>query len=56
MGAVRRCPICKERLTDEKLAPFCSERCKLIDLGSWLSEGYRISAEPVGDEEPKEET
>jgi endogenous inhibitor of DNA gyrase (YacG/DUF329 family) len=25
--------------------PFCSERCKLIDLGQWASEGYRIPVE-----------
>jgi endogenous inhibitor of DNA gyrase (YacG/DUF329 family) len=29
--------------------PFCSERCKLIDLGEWLDEGHRIS-EPAGRE------
>jgi endogenous inhibitor of DNA gyrase (YacG/DUF329 family) len=27
--------------------PFCSPRCKLVDLGNWLSEGYSIS-EPLG--------
>lgn len=27
--------------------PFCSERCKLIDLGAWASESYRIPSEPV---------
>jgi len=26
--------------------PFCSRRCKLIDLGKWLNEEYRISEEP----------
>ncbi|HKQ25445.1 MAG TPA: DNA gyrase inhibitor YacG [Burkholderiales bacterium] len=36
--------------------PFCSERCKLIDLGQWASEGYRIPQEDAdigksGDEE-----
>ena len=25
--------------------PFCSERCRLIDLGEWLDEGHRISGE-----------
>lgn len=33
--------------------PFCSERCKLIDLGAWATEGHRIPGEPVpptGDE------
>lgn len=31
--------------------PFCSERCRLTDLGSWASESYRIPAKP-GDDEP----
>ncbi|MGB2131694.1 MAG: DNA gyrase inhibitor YacG, partial [Marinobacterium sp.] len=26
--------------------PFCSQRCRLIDLGEWASEGYQIAAEP----------
>jgi hypothetical protein len=29
--------------------PFCSERCKLIDLGAWATESYRVAAE---DQEP----
>lgn len=41
------CPICRKpvELTDP-LMPFCSERCRLIDLGNWASERYVIS-EPV---------
>jgi len=37
--------------------PFCSERCKLIDLGQWAAEGYRIPAEPQesSSEEPDRE-
>jgi endogenous inhibitor of DNA gyrase (YacG/DUF329 family) len=27
--------------------PFCSERCKLIDLGEWLDEGHRIPGDPA---------
>lgn len=38
------CPICKK---DVPLGspdfPFCSERCRLIDLGKWASEDYKIS-------------
>jgi len=45
------CPVCKsERLVrDADRSPFCSRRCKLIDLGQWLDEGYRIpdDAPPV---------
>lgn len=40
------CPICKRVLLDapdeHEARPFCSARCKLIDLGNWLSEAYRI--------------
>jgi endogenous inhibitor of DNA gyrase (YacG/DUF329 family) len=31
----------------EKLFPFCSERCHLVDLGRWLGEEYRIPGEPA---------
>ena len=40
-----KCPQCKAdvRWTPEsKWRPFCSERCKLIDLGAWASDRYRI--------------
>jgi endogenous inhibitor of DNA gyrase (YacG/DUF329 family) len=30
-----------------KFAPFCSERCKLLDLGRWFGEDYRIPGEPA---------
>jgi hypothetical protein len=46
-----RCPICK-RATDsesDKNFPFCSERCRLMDLGAWSSEKYMVS-DPVFDE------
>ena len=40
----RRCPICKKEIvfTGNPFRPFCSERCKLIDLDNWLSERYRV--------------
>ncbi|MBK8266039.1 MAG: DNA gyrase inhibitor YacG [Nannocystis sp.] len=42
-----RCPICRKEIPDapDDFAerPFCSRRCKTIDLGNWLSESYRIS-------------
>ena len=40
-----RCPICK-KATDSDLDkdfPFCSERCRLADLGAWASEKYVVS-------------
>jgi len=44
--AVVACPQCgKEVIWNKELSPyrpFCSERCKLIDLGQWAAEGYSI--------------
>ncbi|MDO4700855.1 MAG: DNA gyrase inhibitor YacG [Moraxella sp.] len=39
------CPRCHRlaRWQDNPYRPFCSERCKLIDLGAWASESYHIS-------------
>jgi len=50
-----RCPTCKAIVlrTDVQF-PFCSDRCRLIDLGKWASGGYRISS-PVLDPELLEE-
>ncbi len=44
-----RCPICKKptKTTDADF-PFCSDRCRLIDLGKWASGAYVISS-PVAD-------
>lgn len=40
-----RCPICKQETFTEgsPFRPFCSDRCKLIDLDNWLTGRYRIS-------------
>lgn len=38
-----KCPICKREVPEGSPDfPFCSERCRLIDLGKWASEEYRI--------------
>jgi endogenous inhibitor of DNA gyrase (YacG/DUF329 family) len=39
------CPICKKEAPYQgnSSRPFCSERCRWIDLDNWLSERYRIS-------------
>jgi len=38
------CPICRKEVTrDNPEFPFCSERCRLIDLGNWASGKYVIS-------------
>jgi endogenous inhibitor of DNA gyrase (YacG/DUF329 family) len=51
-----RCPRCGTRVSSEENAyrPFCSQRCKLIDLGSWVDEQYRIQGEKAEDEDQKE--
>jgi endogenous inhibitor of DNA gyrase (YacG/DUF329 family) len=44
------CPICKKPVQiDEPYMPFCSDRCRLIDLGNWASEKYVIEGRPVAD-------
>jgi hypothetical protein len=51
-----KCPTCKrliEYSPDNKWRPFCSERCKLIDLGQWAAEKHAIPVESV-DEETRE--
>ena len=53
------CPICKTVLENapedarEQPRPFCSARCKLVDLGNWLNESYRIptAERPEGNED-----
>jgi len=48
------CPQCgKEHLwdTNNRFRPFCSERCKLIDLGKWANEEYRVAKPADKDEQ-----
>ncbi|MGH7884503.1 MAG: DNA gyrase inhibitor YacG [Thermodesulfobacteriota bacterium] len=39
-----KCPYCRQKTDWEgnKWRPFCSERCKMIDLGKWASEDYKV--------------
>jgi endogenous inhibitor of DNA gyrase (YacG/DUF329 family) len=41
------CPVCKKETVwkDNRFRPFCSDRCRLMDLGKWASEEYRIAGE-----------
>jgi len=41
------CPVCRKVIiwTDNPFRPFCSERCRLMDLGKWASEEYRIAGD-----------
>lgn len=50
-----KCPICGKRFEIEKLAdlpsfPFCSERCRLVDLGRWIDGAYVIPGGPGSEE------
>lgn len=50
-----RCPRCGNESVwgaENAYRPFCSERCKLIDLGAWASEAYRVP-EQEGEGEPR---
>ena len=52
-GHVVSCPTCKEETlyrADNPFRPFCSERCRLIDLGEWADEGHRIPGQPATSE------
>lgn len=55
-----RCPICKQsvRWEGNRFRPFCSERCKMIDLDNWLEGRYRVTApfDPREDAEAQEES
>lgn len=50
-----KCPQCGKETVWEgnPFRPFCSERCKLIDLGSWASGEYRIAGGKKPEEEPE---
>ncbi len=50
-----RCPICKKPVAlDAPDVPFCSDRCRVLDLGAWASGDYKISS-PVLDPDLLEE-
>ena len=52
---VVNCPTCAAKVewTDaNKFRPFCSERCKQIDLGAWASEDFAVPTEAPPDDAP----
>jgi uncharacterized protein len=57
--AVATCPQCGKDVVwnnESPFRPFCSERCKLIDLGQWATESYSIPVETnLSDDLPTEE-
>lgn len=42
------CPICSKPVTG-KTAPFCSERCRTVDLNRWFTGGYAVPAVELDD-------
>lgn len=57
---VVKCPTCQrlvEWTPSSQYRPFCTERCRLIDLGQWANEAYSVAASPIPDKnddiEPK---
>lgn len=53
-GRGARCPTCRREIPwlGNPARPFCSLACRLIDLGVWLDEGYRIESEDRPPESP----
>jgi endogenous inhibitor of DNA gyrase (YacG/DUF329 family) len=52
IAMIHRCPICRTSTDSDvhKDFPFCSERCRMQDLGNWATEKYVVS-DPIFDEE-----
>ena len=47
------CPRCGKQVrwgAESPFRPFCSERCKMIDLGAWASEEYRVTVKGGNDD------
>ncbi|MEN6307840.1 MAG: DNA gyrase inhibitor YacG [Anaerohalosphaeraceae bacterium] len=55
---VFECPICKKPVCvpqdgQHGFFPFCSERCRLIDLGKWLDGEYRVPVSSTPESDPE---
>ena len=49
------CPACGRKVpytTSNSWRPFCSQRCKNLDLGAWASESFRVPGEAPPDDQP----
>jgi len=51
-----KCPICKKQFeyTSSKWRPFCSERCRDVDLGRWINGSYSVPSEKKLDDDDLE--
>lgn len=51
-GPLVTCPQCGRQAVyspTNRFRPFCSERCKMIDLGAWANDAYAVPGDPVDD-------
>jgi endogenous inhibitor of DNA gyrase (YacG/DUF329 family) len=48
-----RCPTCRREVAWEgnRFRPFCSDRCRLLDLAAWADERYRVPGDPLPEPE-----
>lgn len=48
-----KCPNCKKKFNyySSEYRPFCSEKCRLIDLGQWLDESYTVPVQKLSEDE-----
>ena len=53
-GRARPCPICGKP-AEARHRPFCSARCRLLDLGRWLGGDYRIPTPESPEDAPRED-
>lgn len=54
IGETMRCPICRKPADStpaNRFRPFCSERCRMVDLGTWAGGDYRVPGAAVEDRE-----
>jgi endogenous inhibitor of DNA gyrase (YacG/DUF329 family) len=56
MGRPALCVYCRRHPVDPEWLPFCSERCKLRDLGQWLDGTYRVPGVPASAPSPSNDS
>jgi uncharacterized protein len=55
MSTLVKCPTCRREVEWSPASlyrPFCSDRCRLIDLGAWLTEQHKIPEDPGAADDP----
>ncbi len=49
MPSTTLCAFCRRRAPEDRFRPFCSERCKMADLGRWLTGAYQVPGQPASE-------